>query len=414
MFTSDTIVDDFALVEFTMKAKEMEIAFVIDTTGSMEPYIKAAKDTVLALANQLDKKCGTTIKFGAVAYRDHPQDRAPTYITKLKDFTSDPQDFKAFINGESAAGGDDHPEALNTALKVAADKISWSDDNETIRILVVITDAPPHGIGESGDFFPQGDPDGSCGIEAARRMAKKGITIHTVAVEPSISTMSKFGKDFLCAVAKTTQGRCVRLDESKQLIDLVCGTVTEASELDDLMALPTGDGDAPSMGSIAQQVEALTIGGMPEDEAVNAVYRSLSSQLETMGRKVTQVECSEVEESKAAKVFLEAPSLEEARKKLVKIAPTIPEGFPMPDGRSFGCPDIGESKYRSLGAPREPSSRSSDPAGVRDYRSLATADPDPPCKRPCLAPTRPTAKPGALTRAQFDRMLCRSRSAMAL
>lgn len=34
----------------------------------------------------------------------------------------------------------------------------WKED--TMKVVVLITDAPPRGIGELGDHFPQGSPDG--------------------------------------------------------------------------------------------------------------------------------------------------------------------------------------------------------------------------------------------------------------
>lgn len=54
-----------------------------------------------------------------------------------------------------AAGGGDGPEAQTAALAEALD-MSWSEN--AVKIVILITDAPPHGLGEIGDGFSQ-SPD---------------------------------------------------------------------------------------------------------------------------------------------------------------------------------------------------------------------------------------------------------------
>ena len=54
-----------------------------------------------------------------------------------------------------AAGGGDGPEAQTAALAAALD-LEWAED--AIKMVVLITDAPPHGLGEAGDGFPK-SPD---------------------------------------------------------------------------------------------------------------------------------------------------------------------------------------------------------------------------------------------------------------
>ena len=42
---------------------------------------------------------------------------------------------------------------------------------------VIIADAPPHGIGEYGDGFPSGSPDGEDPLVLSRDMASRGISL---------------------------------------------------------------------------------------------------------------------------------------------------------------------------------------------------------------------------------------------
>ena len=56
----------------------------------------------------------------------------------------------------TARGGGDGPEAQTAALDKALN-VEWRKD--AAKIVVLITDAPPHGIGEANDLIPDGDPD---------------------------------------------------------------------------------------------------------------------------------------------------------------------------------------------------------------------------------------------------------------
>ena len=55
----------------------------------------------------------------------------------------------------NAMGGGDGPEAQTAALAAALD-LEWRE--EAVKMVVLITDAPPHGLGEAGDGFTE-SPD---------------------------------------------------------------------------------------------------------------------------------------------------------------------------------------------------------------------------------------------------------------
>lgn len=55
----------------------------------------------------------------------------------------------------SATGGGDGPEAQADGLYDAV-HAQWNP--KATKVAVLITDAPPHGIGEAGDGFPKGCP----------------------------------------------------------------------------------------------------------------------------------------------------------------------------------------------------------------------------------------------------------------
>ena len=72
-------------------------------------------------------------------------------------FTDDDRVVREHLSQLRAMGGGDGPEAQAAAMGKAL-SMPWRED--AMKVVVLITDAPPHGIGEAGDHFPQGAPDG--------------------------------------------------------------------------------------------------------------------------------------------------------------------------------------------------------------------------------------------------------------
>lgn len=82
-----------------------------------------------------------------MAFRDHPpQDH--TYITKNFGFSSDISVVHKNLTTLYASGGGDGPEAVTAALAEALN-MDWRE--YASKMIVLIADAPPHGIGEYGD-----------------------------------------------------------------------------------------------------------------------------------------------------------------------------------------------------------------------------------------------------------------------
>ena len=94
---------------------------------------------------------------------------------------------KGWLQNCSAQGGGDGPEAVADGLHEVL-KLSWRADST--KICVLISDAPPHGLGASGDGFPNGCPAGLDPLKIVRDMAEKHITLYAVGVEPPIRKSS--------------------------------------------------------------------------------------------------------------------------------------------------------------------------------------------------------------------------------
>jgi len=117
----------------------VDIAIVIDTTGSMQNQIDRLKSTLQSIhyaLTQLSTK--PDIRFGLVAYRDRGDD----YVTQVSPFTSSIEAFQSKLDKLQADGGGDEPEDLQSGLASAMHELEWR--GEALRLGFAISDAPPH------------------------------------------------------------------------------------------------------------------------------------------------------------------------------------------------------------------------------------------------------------------------------
>jgi Mg-chelatase subunit ChlD len=120
---------------------KVEVVFCLDTTGSMGGLIEGAKQKIWSICNQIaGGKPTPDLKVGLVAFRD----KGDEYVTKVFDLTDDLDTVHANLKKFVAAGGGDTPESVNQALDDAVNKVKWSTDKKTLRIIFLVGDAPPH------------------------------------------------------------------------------------------------------------------------------------------------------------------------------------------------------------------------------------------------------------------------------
>ncbi len=145
---------------------ELDVVFLIDTTGSMGDEIAAIKATLLSLTDRLEGLGREfALRYGAVLYRDLGDD----YVTKAHPFTLDIETFDKALQEIVAKGGGDAPESLNQGLAVAVAGMQWKPG--AAKLIFLIADAPPHM--DYANDIPYGRS-----LEAA---VGRGIRIHSVA-----------------------------------------------------------------------------------------------------------------------------------------------------------------------------------------------------------------------------------------
>jgi len=122
-------------------SSNIDIAFIVDATGSMEDEISFLKaDLTNIISSVFNKHPEAQIRTAAVFYRDEDGDE---YVTRESDFSSNLQVTNSFIQQQTADGGGDYPEAVHIALETSLQKLSWQEDN-CIRLAFMLLDAPPH------------------------------------------------------------------------------------------------------------------------------------------------------------------------------------------------------------------------------------------------------------------------------
>ena len=145
--------------------RAVDVAFVLDTTGSMGEEIDAVKATIGTVAQKLQAQ-QVDVRFAMIAYKD----RVDSEVMHAYPFTSDAAAFAASVKGVTADGGGDYPEDMQAALQAGVDGLDWNAE-AVARVAVVIADAPPH-----LDY-----KDEHSYAETAKHAVARGIKLYTVA-----------------------------------------------------------------------------------------------------------------------------------------------------------------------------------------------------------------------------------------
>lgn len=164
----------------------VKIAFVLDCTGSMEPWIYESKTKIQdIIKTNSEVHPNARFEVALVAYRDY----GDAERMRIIDFTT-PDEIVAVLRDIHAKGGDDEAEDIANALDRACN-LTWGPSQ--VRMVFHIADAPAHGMTYHlpciSDRFPQGDPDGKNPKDILRNLASQNIEYTFVRITSSTDLM---------------------------------------------------------------------------------------------------------------------------------------------------------------------------------------------------------------------------------
>lgn len=127
-----------------------KLCFLMDCTGSMGPWIDAAKTKIQEMTDKvIADNPGTLVEVALVGYRDY----GDTQRFHVVDFT-EPENVMRELRLIRADGGDDEAEDVVGGLMRVL-RLSW--DGADVQMVVHIADAPAHGL----QYHPPISPIGS-------------------------------------------------------------------------------------------------------------------------------------------------------------------------------------------------------------------------------------------------------------
>mgnify|MGYP001011286239 CR=1 FL=1 len=221
----------------------LDVAFVLDTTGSMAEEINRLRDTIADVAQRVAKLPNQPkLRLGMVLYRDH----GDQYLTTNIPLSANLDDFQRALADVSAGGGGDGPEDVNQALCAMCEDLRWAPA-PALRMAFLIGDAPPHLDYQEPQY-----------LETTRRAAAMGIKLFTLSSSGSDGSADDDLREYVWRqIALFTRGRFLFI---------------------------TKGGNGPDAGSTVHHVDRqdYTVTALPD-----LVVRCVSREIDALGKPPT-------------------------------------------------------------------------------------------------------------------------------
>lgn len=193
---------------------DIDVVFVIDTTGSMNSSISAVKNNIRNIVESISSKTKSA-RFALVTYQDHPccGGSSDDYPSKIEtDFTSNVEVLNKAVNFIQLGNGGDWKESVYSGIKTGLN-LQWRAGVK--KIMIVIGDAPAK------------DP------EPVTELTEQSIVDAAYAVDPAqIYIIDTSGHNMMASVmslAERTGGAYLQVDDSNKLADQINASVENAT-----------------------------------------------------------------------------------------------------------------------------------------------------------------------------------------
>ena len=199
-------------INFVKNVSQIDIVFLLDTTKSVNPYLKGIKRYIRKLVFDAKKSVShylsddfDILKYGLVAYRDHDQEGIEnSYVSKiLCDLNEDYNAFRQALYSVKCKGGDDTCEAVVDGLHEAVNLINWREDS--IKLIYHLCGAPCHGSmfngeknkGNNFDKYNEGCPCGMDMKNILKTLRGKYIEYNLIGLNEDIRNMAKKFSEYI-------------------------------------------------------------------------------------------------------------------------------------------------------------------------------------------------------------------------
>jgi hypothetical protein len=208
----------------------------------MSGLIEGAKKKIWEIARFIAQgQPSPDLRIGLVAYRDIGDE----YVTRSFDLSDDLDAVYQNLSSFSAAGGGDPPEHVARALHDAVHRMSWSESKNTLRIIYLVGDAPPH-----TDYN-----DGYDYHAIAQQAGERGIRINTIRCGADPETKLAWAE-----IAQRAHGEFTTIDQSGGMLAVDTPYDRDLSELNRrLLGTAIGYGSADKKLAVQRKTEAAAI-----------------------------------------------------------------------------------------------------------------------------------------------------------
>lgn len=128
---------EFGSLIGTLRKSGLDVAVVVDATGSMQQVLDELTARVAGLVAGLQRLVPTA-RIGAVAFRDHGE----AYTTRYTDLTLQGRKIKEFLGSLRAEGGGDWEDGVLPGLESAINDLDWRPESK--KVIILVGSSPPH------------------------------------------------------------------------------------------------------------------------------------------------------------------------------------------------------------------------------------------------------------------------------
>ncbi len=186
---------------------QLDIVFVIDSTGSMHDEIRTVKEELRNIVGKVNSGYPRPdVRVGVVTYRDY-EPYEHSYLTRETPLTRNTKDAVKFIKSIESYGGGDYEEAVEAGLDEAINHMNWRSSAH--KIIILVGDAPARNYPNQNYYGNEPEPNyhkynWKDAIDDAQ---DKNIRIYTA----SGSGMNQEGMNQWKTIARKTGGSHINL-----------------------------------------------------------------------------------------------------------------------------------------------------------------------------------------------------------